>query len=240
MDIFNLINNWFEFCFENPHKINTNHSALYFFILSHCNRLGWKDVIGLPTEMTKEAIGIKNYRTYYTTFNDLVNFGFIEVKEKSKNQYSSNIIAIVKNTKAPTKAPTKAIDKARSKHLQKHCIHNNTIYNIQDTIYNDELFVKFFDDYHLITKIKKTDKLATEKYWKKLTDIEKKKAHENILNYYNSINDKKYVKKCRTYLSDKNFNDEFNSEIKNNELQVTIINDGGKAYLQKLSKQNFL
>jgi hypothetical protein len=38
--------------------------------------------------------------------------------EKSKNQYSSNIIAIVKNTKAPTKALDKALQKHSTKHSQ--------------------------------------------------------------------------------------------------------------------------
>jgi hypothetical protein len=46
----------------------------------------------------------------------LVDWGFIKMIETSKNQYSSNIIAIVKNTKATTKA----LDKALSKHSTKH------------------------------------------------------------------------------------------------------------------------
>jgi len=40
--------------------------------------------------------------------------------EISKNQYSSNIIAIVNNTKATTEAGTKALDKALQKHSTKH------------------------------------------------------------------------------------------------------------------------
>jgi hypothetical protein len=106
---------WFDWCFENPERINPNHSALYFFCIEHCNRLGWKDKFGLPTTMAKEAIGIKNYRTYINTLNDLVDFGFIKMVEKSKNQYSANIVALVQNTKALTKA----LDKALIKHSTK-------------------------------------------------------------------------------------------------------------------------
>lgn len=118
MNGYELSRVWFDFCFENPEVIRPNHTALYFFAIEHCNRLGWKEKFGFPTEMAKEAIGIKNYRTYTNTLNDLVDWGFITMIEKSKNQYSANIIAIVKNTKAPTKA----LYKARSKHLQKHCM----------------------------------------------------------------------------------------------------------------------
>ena len=118
MDVFSLMRNWFEFCFENPEKINPTHSALYFFCIEHCNRLGWKEKFGLPTEMTKEAIGVRNYKTYSKALNDLIDFGFIIMVQKSKNQYSSNIIALVKNTKAPTKALTKAVSKHTAKQVQ--------------------------------------------------------------------------------------------------------------------------
>lgn len=115
MDVYSLSRNYFDWCFENPEKVTPNHTALYFFIIEHSNRLGWKEKFGLPMEMAKDAIGIKNYRTYSKAFNDLVDFGFIKVIEKSKNQYSANIIAIVKNTKAHTKA----LSKAMQKHSQK-------------------------------------------------------------------------------------------------------------------------
>lgn len=115
MNGYELSRIWFDFCFENPEKVKPNHTALYFFAVEHCNRLGWKSKFGFPTEMVKDAIGIKNYRTYINTLNDLIEFGFIEMIEKSKNQYSANIIALVNYTKATTKA----LDKASIKHLQK-------------------------------------------------------------------------------------------------------------------------
>jgi len=115
MNSYELSRYWFEFSFNNPDKIKPAHSAVYFFAIEHCNRLGWKQKFGFPSQMVMEAIGIKNWRTYSQVLNELVEWGFIEMIEISKNQYSSNIIAIVKNTKAPTKA----LDKALSKHLQK-------------------------------------------------------------------------------------------------------------------------
>ena len=118
MDVFSLSRNWFEFCFNNPEKIKPGHSAVYFFAIEHCNRLGWKDKFGFPSQMVMEAVGIKNWRTYSAILKELVEFGFIEMVEISKNQYSSNIIAIVKNTKATTKALDKALQKHSTKQRQ--------------------------------------------------------------------------------------------------------------------------
>jgi len=115
MNSYELSRNWFDWSFENPEKINPNHSALYFFTIEHCNRLGWKEKFGLPTTMAKESIGIRSYNTYIKTLNDLVDFGFIKLIEKSKNQYSSNIIALSNFNKATDKA----LDKAMIKHETK-------------------------------------------------------------------------------------------------------------------------
>lgn len=115
LDIYTLMRNWFNWSFENPKLIKPNHTALYFFCIEHCNRLGWKSQFGLPTEIAKEAIGIRSYNTYKDTFEDLEKFGFIKVIERSKNQYSSNIIALSKYDKAFNKA----LDKALIKHSTK-------------------------------------------------------------------------------------------------------------------------
>ena len=112
MNSYELSRMFWDWSFENPDKVKPNHSALYFFIIEHCNRLGWKNKFGLPTTMAKEAIGIRSYNTYINTLNDLVEFGFITLIEKSKNQYSSNIVALSNNNKALDKA----LDKALIKH----------------------------------------------------------------------------------------------------------------------------
>jgi hypothetical protein len=140
---YELSKDWFDFCFENPEKVNPNHIAMYFFIIEHCNRLGWKEKFGLPMEMTKNAIGIKNYRTYSKTFNDLVEWGFIQVLQKSVNQYSANIIALVRNTKASTKALSKAIQKHSQKQVHGIVgIDKPITYNQEPITESAELFLK--------------------------------------------------------------------------------------------------
>lgn len=108
---YSLSRQWFDFSFQNPEKIRPNHTALYFYIIEHCNRLGWKDKFGLPTAVTMEAIGIKSYNTYKKTLEELISFGFVEMIEKSKNQYSANIIALSNFDKALDKALDEAIMK---------------------------------------------------------------------------------------------------------------------------------
>ena len=115
MNGYELSRNFVNFSFENPSKIKPNHYALYFFAIEHCNRLGWKKEYGLPTTMTMEAIGIKSYNTYIKTFNELVEYGFFNLIERSKNQYSANIIELSNNDKALDKA----LDKAFIKHATK-------------------------------------------------------------------------------------------------------------------------
>lgn len=105
---YELTRRFFDFCFENPEKISPNHIAIYSFAIEHCNRLGWKNKFGFPTQMAMDAIGIKKHQTYIRYFNDLVDWGFFDLIEKSQNQYSSNIISLIsampKNGKALDKA----------------------------------------------------------------------------------------------------------------------------------------
>lgn len=107
---------FWDFSFENPDKIKPYHAAVFFFAVEHCNRLGWKKKFGLPTSMVMEATGIKSYTKYKQVFTELVDFGFLKVIEMSKNQYSSNVVAL----SCHDKALVKALDKALSKHSVKH------------------------------------------------------------------------------------------------------------------------
>lgn len=199
MDIFRLYRNFWDFAFENPDLIKPNHIAIFAFSVEHCNRLGWKKKFGLPTSMTMEAVGIKSYNTYISAFNDLVKLGVFELHEKSKNQYSSNIIAL----SYFDKAPDKALDKAFIKHLIKQTSkqvestqQSNSSIDIQYTNkdYNKEdmsdsgdnpesnipnvdypnLFKKYIDYYN-----KAFSKNFTTKGWEKKAYSKFKQAHSS-------------------------------------------------------------
>lgn len=149
MNSYELSRNFFDWSFENPHKVTPNHIALFFFCIEHCNRLGWKENFGLPTTMAKEAIGIRSYNTYIKTLNDLVDFGFIKMIEKSKNQYSSNIIALSKFNKAHDKP----LDKAIIKHVIKQdesTVQSIDSINKHKTINNKQITIIEIEDYFVL------------------------------------------------------------------------------------------
>jgi len=196
---YDLSRDWFNWCFENPEKITPTHTAMYFFIIEHCNRLGWKEKFGLPMEMTKDAIGVKNYKTYSNTLNDLIEWGFIVLIQKSKNQYSSCIIAISKITKAYTKA----LDEAMLKHNQKQgqstvCIDKpitteqdkpitdapktwredyeiflNELRSSFQSIINDKIWIKEKERFHPNVDIELSIEKVCKEYW--ATDVGWKK-----------------------------------------------------------------
>jgi hypothetical protein len=210
LNSYQLSRTFFDWCFENPEKISPTHIAMYFFIIEHCNRLGWKEKFGLPTIMVKDAIGIRNFRTYTKTLNDLVEWGFIIMIEKSKNQYSSNIVAIVKNAKAHTKA----LDKAMQKQLQKQ---SNSIVSIdkqeieQETIeHTNKTNTIFSFDEFWETYNKKTGRANCERIYARLKDKDYAKIKETLPIYLDSVKekDKKYQMNPQTYLNGKYWEDE--------------------------------
>ena len=86
------------------------------------------------------------------------------------------------------------------------------VLSLRDKINPEPQFEEFWNKYHEVTGLHKTDLQAANKYWIKLTKNEKQKALDNIQNYYDSLpvySTGRPVKKARTYLGDKNFNDEF-------------------------------
>lgn len=79
---------------------------------------------------------------------------------------------------------------------------------------NEKSAIKFEDfwlKYHEITELPKTDKKPAIKKWNKLSNTSKIKALNNVQNYFDNLNDKRYCKKARTYLEDENFEDDYTS-----------------------------
>ena len=79
-------------------------------------------------------------------------------------------------------------------------------------------FDDFWEDYHKISGLPKTDREAARKYWNSLRIKEKKLAFDKIQLYCD--NNPRFRKKARTYLKDKNFNDEYTTT--NQESDFTI------------------
>lgn len=207
LNSYELSRKWFNWCFDNPEKIKPNHTALYFFCIEHCNRLGWQEKFGLPTEMAKSAIGIHSYNTYTNTLTDLIEWGFIKMIQKSKNQYSSNIIALSNFNKAPTEALDKAIINHASKQSESIGESIDSINKpINQQTINNETFERFWNLYD-----KKEGRKDCERKFAKLKQTDIDKIFETLPAYIASTPDKKYRKMPETYLNGEHWNDEIAS-----------------------------
>jgi hypothetical protein len=230
---YELSRNWFDWCFENPERISPNHTALYFFICEHSNRMGGKSKFGLPTTMAKDAIGIRSYNTYIKTLNDLVEFGFIQLIERSKNQYSSNIIALSNFNKAHNKALDKAMIKHTTKQVESTIQSIDsidkpiTIEPIKDIVFS---FNEFWEVYP-----NKTAKAKCKPKFDKLTNSEKEQIKNTInkfLSYkpfpnYNHPNPE-------TYLNQKRWEDVIPESKKETEFSdLDAINEARQNWIKK-------
>ena len=113
---YKLQRDWFKFLQLNSSNINTNHSALYNYIINRANTLGWVENIQLPTEFTMIHSGFKNAKTYRKTLTELIDLKVIRLVSLSTNQYNATIVALVDLTEALTEPSTLASTQALPKH----------------------------------------------------------------------------------------------------------------------------
>ena len=221
---------WFDFCFENPEKIKPNHTAVYFFAIEHCNRLAWKEKFGFPSSMAMEAVGIKSYNTYIKTLHDLVEWGFIFMVQRSKNQYSSNIIsltyALSKNNKALEKAlikhATKQSESTVQSTVQSIDSINKQYNNKQDNKVTKQTcysFDDFFQDYD-----KSIGKKEAEAKYKSISEHDRNLIKEHLPLYVKSTPDKKFRKAPTFYLNGECWNDEIIFDTKNGQTEKERLN----------------
>lgn len=216
---FKMMRNFFNWSYENPDVVNPNVTAIYVFILDHHSRLGFKEKFGLPTMMTMEAVGIKNYRTYKKALDILVDFGFINIVEWSRNQYSSNIIALVKNTKANTKALTKA----STKHIQKHSESTASIDKLKNLRTKEDIDTNFEIIWSNYGKVGSKQKAF--EIWKKMDDEKQDKIAKSISGYLNHLQKTGYSPKhFTTYLNSDEYENYLNiSTSAGGEVKVEVI-----------------
>lgn len=106
---YGLTKKWYAFTEKQTVKILPSHHALYNYLVHLANKMDWPETFGLPTDVTMNRTSIRNWKTYKKTLDDLEEFGFIEVIERPKNQYTSLVIALVENTKASQKQIPKQV-----------------------------------------------------------------------------------------------------------------------------------
>ena len=140
MNGYELSRVWFAYTYNHPDKFSPIDTALYFWIIEVFNRARWSEKIYLPSGQAMQHIGCKSYKAYINSFNKLEAEGFIKVVERSKNQYTANIIALVSNAKALTEASAKATTNASTEASTEALTNASTVYkNIEHTTENIEL-----------------------------------------------------------------------------------------------------
>ena len=97
---YELTSKWFEYAREHPGRVNTNHTALYSWLVELNKGNGWAAAFGCSSAQAMQGMGVKRYETFKKTFDDLVAFGFVELVSTSTNQYSEKKIALLKNSNA--------------------------------------------------------------------------------------------------------------------------------------------
>lgn len=230
MDIFKLYRHFWNYAFSNPERIKPNDIAIYSFAIEHCNRLGWKEKFGFPTTMAMEAVGIKSYSVYKRHFDNLVELDFFNVVEYSKNQYSSNIIALKENDKAPDKAHDKALDKAMIKHTPKQS--ESTVQSI------DSIIIQINNKQYTNIQLNKLNKVL-ELY---LSD-DNKISQDDIDEIYNAYPTKCPVKNSSTGKSKKTNQEKIKSllikDYTKDELKSIILRYVDLCVKDKVYMKNF-
>jgi hypothetical protein len=207
MNTFNLSRNFFNWCFENPGKINPNHVAIYFFCVDLNNKLGWKEEFGLASYHCMEAIGINKHQTFIKYLNDLIDYGFIKLVQKAKNQYVSNIISLQSAMPKNGKALDRANMRHEVRHDDKHALGRVAIdkqVNKQTIKQINNDFEVFWDMYD--KKVGDKNKIALK--FDKLSQTEINLIFEHVPKYIKSQPDKKFRKNPETYLNNKSWLDE--------------------------------
>jgi len=212
MNGYELSRQWWGLAFES-HEVKPIHSALYFLIIEHWNKLGQKQEFGFPSMIAIEGLSV-SYNTYKKAFEDLTEWGFIKIVKKSVNQHQSNIIALSNIDKATDKALDKATANHLTKHLTKHLRHNRTKelknQRTKEHSANADVrptFEEFWDAYD-----HKVDKRKAKSSWTKVAQKDREKIMDHLDFYVPATN------KDGTYPTRRNPTTYLNNQTWNNEV----------------------
>lgn len=181
--------------------------------------------------MTMDAIGVRKHQTYGKGLNDLVEWGFIKMIEKSKNQYSANIISI-----DATPENGNALDKALVKHGAKQGkgtgqgtdsinkqLNKQTKNNKQA---DSDVRVRQFDKFWELYDNKKGKQKSLD-IWVSLSEDEIDMIRKTIGRYLAETPDKKFRKYPSTYLNQKTWLDYVRADGEVDEV-IPIVEPGWK------------
>jgi len=98
LNAFELSKNWFDWAAKQEAGLaSAYHTTAYFYLIDQNNRMRWKEVFGVSTKLAMRAIGITTTKKFWDIINELVEWNFILLIQKSKNQHQYNRFSLVKN-----------------------------------------------------------------------------------------------------------------------------------------------
>ena len=110
MNGYNLAHRFFDWAFSHREDFKPTVSALYFYLIEVCNKLGWKPEFSISSKECMEGMGVSGYNTYKQAFDALCKHGFVKVLKKGCNSYQANIITLLNfdrvTNEVTDKAPT--------------------------------------------------------------------------------------------------------------------------------------
>lgn len=170
--MFEYFNGFWTWANENNEKNSPNITSMYFYLVHIANELGWVESFTITSTHTMHHLGIGAFKTYKDTLDKLEQYGLICIVERSKNQFTSTRIALVKMFKAKLKAGAKQSAK------QVHSIVENTSH-IHKTIETNRLkdLQEVYDEKTILPK-------KNIGWWKEVDAEGFKKKLEDFRQYY--------------------------------------------------------
>ncbi len=130
--MFEYFNFYWKWANDNLDKVHPTSASIYFYFLHVANELHWKPSFSISSTQVMNYCGIGNYKTYKRHFDELVENGLIEIVKKTNNQYTANVIALVKNTEPNTEALPNQIPKQVQSTYQSTAYINKSIEEDKD------------------------------------------------------------------------------------------------------------
>jgi len=210
--------------------LSVNAKLLYIYLITNCDHAG---IIDINWKLAELQTGIKQlaktYQTLIKEFTDrlihlrngyyfiprFITFQYPNFPNSNVRQQTGAIRRLLEFNLFDEENQT--VNKELANSYEDDTVNDNGTVNDTEDIKEENDFDFFWLKYHAITGKLKTDKDDALKHWSKLKQHEKTRAIGNIQNYADTQDDKQYLKKARTYLSDKNFNDEFVKPIELND-----------------------
>lgn len=95
MNGYNLAHRFFDWAFSHREDFKPTVSALYFYLIEVCNKLGWKPEFSISAKECMEGMGVSGYNTVIETINDeLKNICQIEhSRHRGKANFLMNLIS---------------------------------------------------------------------------------------------------------------------------------------------------